>query len=101
MKITIWSDYACPFCYIGEKRLEKALADYKENFEIEFKSFELDPTASKKVTSTTIERFAKKYSMSEEDAAAQIEQISTMGRREGIDLNMRRRVTRILLIHCA
>ena len=85
MKITIWSDYACPFCYIGEKRLEKALADYKENFEIEFKSFELDPTASKNVTSTTIERFAKKYSMSEEDAAAQIEQISIMGRREGID----------------
>jgi len=85
MKIKIWSDYACPFCYIGEKRLEKAIADFKENFEIEFKSFELDPTADKKVTSTTIERFAKKYSMTEEDAAAQIEQISNMGRREGID----------------
>ena len=85
MKITIWSDYACPFCYIGEKRLEKALADFKENFEIEFKSFELDPTADKKVTSTTIDRFAKKYRMTEEDAAAQIEQISIMGRLEGID----------------
>lgn len=87
MKIQIWSDYACPFCYIGEKRLEKALAEVKENIEIEieFKSFELDPTADKKVTSSTVERFAKKYGMTAEDAANRIEQISFMGRREGID----------------
>lgn len=45
MKIELWSDYACPFCYIGEKRLEKALAeiDGGDKVEIEFKSFELDP----------------------------------------------------------
>ena len=85
MVIKIWSDYACPFCYIGEKRLEKALADIKADVEIEFKSFELDPTADKKVVSSTVERFAKKYGMTEDDAANRIEQISIMGRREGID----------------
>ena len=85
MIIKIWSDYACPFCYIGEKRLEKALADVKADIKIEFKSFELDPTASEKVVSSTTERFAKKYGMTEDDAAARIEQISMMGRREGID----------------
>ena len=85
MVIKIWSDYACPFCYIGEKRLEKALADVKADIKIEFKSFELDPTASEKVVSSTTERFAKKYGMTEDDAAARIEQISIMGRREGID----------------
>ena len=85
MVIKIWSDYACPFCYIGEKRLEKALADVKSDIKIEFKSFELDPTASEKVVSSTTERFAKKYGMTEDDAAARIEQISMMGRREGID----------------
>ena len=85
MTIKIWSDYACPFCYIGEKRLEKALADVKADIKIEFKSFELDPTASEKVVSSTTERFAKKYGMTEDDAAARIEQISMMGRREGID----------------
>ena len=85
MTIKIWSDYACPFCYIGEKRLEKALSQIDSEFKIEFKSFELDPTASEKVTSSTVERFAKKYGMSIDDAAARIEQISMMGRREGID----------------
>ena len=85
MTIKIWSDYACPFCYIGEKRLEKALSQIDSEFKIEFKSFELDPTASEKVTSSTVERFAKKYGMSIDDAAQRIEQISMMGRREGID----------------
>ena len=87
MKVEIWSDYACPFCYIGEKRLEKALSqiDGGDKIKVEFKSFELDPTASKNVVSSTVERFALKYGMSEKDAAARIEQISLMGRREGID----------------
>lgn len=85
MTIKIWSDYACPFCYIGEKRLEKALSQLDGEFKIEFKSFELDSTASEKVTSSTVERFAKKYGMNIDDAAQRIEQISMMGRREGID----------------
>ena len=87
MTIKIWSDYACPFCYIGEKRLEKALAqiDGGDKIKIEFKSFELDPTASEKVTSSTVNRFAEKYGMSIDDATERIEQISMLGRREGID----------------
>ena len=85
MKIEIWSDYACPFCYIGEKRLSKALLGVEKDVEIEFKSFELDPNADKKVISATDERFAAKYGMSLESARARIEEISIMGRREGID----------------
>ena len=87
MKIEVWSDYACPFCYIGEKRLEKALSEINDNekIEIEFKSFELDPTASNEVVSDTVTRFAKKYGMTKEEAASRIEAISMMGRREGID----------------
>ena len=86
MKIEIWSDYACPFCYIGEKRLEKALAAIPDkNIEVIFKSFELDPTAPKNVTSNTVDRFAEKYGLSKTEAAERIEQISQMGRAEGID----------------
>ena len=86
MKIEIWSDYACPFCYIAEKRLEKALADVAcGNIEMEFKAFELDPTASTQVLSNTLDRFALKYGLSNQDAAKRVEQISLMGRREGID----------------
>ncbi|MBQ7704536.1 MAG: DsbA family oxidoreductase [Selenomonadaceae bacterium] len=86
MKIEIWSDYACPFCYIGEKRLEKALATIPDkNIEVIFKSFELDPTASKNVVSSTVDRFAQKYGLTKTEAAERIEQISEMGRAEGID----------------
>lgn len=87
MKVEVWSDYACPFCYIGEKRLEKAVSqiDGGDKIQIEFKSFELDPTASKNVVSSTSERFALKYGMTVSDAEKRIEQISLMGRREGID----------------
>ena len=87
MKIAIWSDYACPFCYIGERRLQKALRllGILESTKIIFKSFELDPTASRTVVSTTVERFAHKYGLSKARAQANIEQISELGRQEGID----------------
>ena len=45
MKIEIWSDIMCPFCYIGKRQLETALEEFSGNdFEIEWKSFQLDPT---------------------------------------------------------
>ena len=45
MKIEIWSDVVCPFCYIGKRRLEKALEGFaaKDKVQIEWKSFQLDP----------------------------------------------------------
>lgn len=85
MTVEVWSDYACPFCYIGEKRLERALAEVGEKISVAFKSFELDPAAPKVVTSSTTERFAAKYGLTLADAAERIEQISRMGRAEGID----------------
>jgi len=46
IKVEIWSDVMCPFCYIGKRNFENALASFegKENVEIEWKSFQLDPT---------------------------------------------------------
>ena len=85
MKIEVWSDYACPFCYIGEKKLQRALNELGKDIEVEFKSFELDPTANKEVISATDERFAQKYGLSLDESRKKIEQISLMGRREGID----------------
>ncbi len=69
MKLTIWSDFACPYCYIGETRLQKAIeeAGLKGEVDIDFRAFELDPNASKEVVSDTPERFAKKYRLSLDD----------------------------------
>lgn len=87
MTLTIWSDFACPYCYIGETRLEKAIEELglKNDVLIDFRAFELDPTAPKEVTTTTPERFAMKYRLSIEGAKKQIEQISDLGKELGID----------------
>lgn len=85
--LTIWSDFACPYCYIGETRLEKAIEELglKDEVVIDYRAFELNPEASKEVVTSTPERFAEKYRLSLEDAKEQIEQISSLGRELGID----------------
>ena len=87
MKITYWSDYACPYCYIGEARLKKAIAEIPElnDVEIEMKAFQLDPTAGEHATGDTQTRFAHKYGISMQEAGQTIEHISQMGIAEGLD----------------
>ena len=70
MKIEVWSDYVCPFCYIGKRRLELALDQfpYKDQVEVEFKSFELDPNSPKNIGQNIHEVLAQKYGMSVEKA---------------------------------
>ena len=47
MRIEVWSDVVCPWCYIGKRRLERALADFEhaDQVEVVYRSFELDPAA--------------------------------------------------------
>ena len=87
MKIVYWSDYACPYCYIGETRLKKAIKELglENEVEIETRAFELDPDAPKTVETITVDRFAKKYRLSKEEAQQQIDHISQLGIDEGID----------------
>lgn len=70
MKIEVWSDFVCPFCYIGKRRLEEALAQFphKEQVQVEFKSFELDPSSPKNIDKSIHEVLATKYGMSIEQA---------------------------------
>lgn len=58
MQIIYWSDYACPFCYIGEGFLKQAIAklDTNEKFEFVMKAFQLDPGAPLKAEKPNIER---------------------------------------------
>ncbi len=70
--LTVWSDFACPYCYIGETRLQNAINELGLNDEVvvDFIAFELDPSASKEVVSSTPERFAKKYRLSRRSQGA-------------------------------
>ena len=81
LKITYWSDYACPYCYIAEARLKKAIASMPRGneLEIEMKAFQLDPSAGKHAAEDTQTRFAKKYRIPFDDAGKRIDAISRLG----------------------
>lgn len=66
MKIEVWSDFVCPFCYIGKRQLEKAIQDsgYAGQIEVQFKSFLLDPTTPIDAEASVYESLSKKYNMS-------------------------------------
>ena len=89
MKIEIWSDYACPYCYIGERQLEKALDSFsgKEGIDISYRAFELDPSASYETTTNTRERVAAKYGMSLEKAQQMIDGVTEYAKSVGLDYN--------------
>lgn len=89
MKITYWSDYACPYCYIGETRLKRAIEALGDDasIEVEMKAFQLYPGAPEVPEGSTQERFAIKYGLTPEEAARRIESISNLGRAEGLEFN--------------
>lgn len=72
MKIDIWSDIVCPFCYLGKRRLELALEQFphRDQVEIAWHSFQLDPTAPTEVTEPASRMLARKYGMPLEQALA-------------------------------
>ena len=89
MKIEIWSDFACPYCYIGKRKLEEALKDFPElqDVNIVFKSFELDATAVSETIMNTKNRLMKKYGKSELQANQMIDSIIQEAAHVGLDLH--------------
>lgn len=89
MKIQVWSDFVCPFCYIGKKRLEQALANFphKDQVEVEFKSFELDPNSPKYNGKGIHEILAAKYGMSIEQAKQANDGVGSQAASVGLKFN--------------
>ena len=87
MKVEIWSDVVCPWCYIGKRRFERALAgfEHRDEVEVTWRSFELDPTAPRIREGDTAENLARKYGISREEAAANHDRIARLGAEEGLD----------------
>lgn len=86
MRIEIWSDIACPWCYIGKRRLETALAgfDHADDVDVVYRSFQLDPTAPTEPTGTTGEMLAGKYGLSPAEAAQMQDRVTQMALAEGM-----------------
>lgn len=90
MKIEIWSDVVCPWCYIGKRRLERALEDYAEPVEIVWRSFELDPSAPREPLDKLDEALAEKYGTSIDEARAMMDGMARTAAEEGLELNFDR-----------
>ncbi len=85
MKITIWSDYVCPFCYIGKRHLDIALNELQIQADIEFKSFELDPDFEPVPGIPTKELLARKRGFTVEEARAHHQQLKAIASHVGLD----------------
>jgi predicted DsbA family dithiol-disulfide isomerase len=87
MHVEIWSDIACPWCYVGKRRFEAALAafEHRDEVRVTWRSFELDPHAPSERRGDRAARLAEKYGMSREQAIAMQDHMTEVAAGEGLD----------------
>lgn len=87
MKITYWTDFSCPFCYIGDTRLKNAIRSLgaEDLVEMDMRSFRLTPQAGPKPHHDMVTGMAKHYGMSLQQAKMKVDYISQLGQAEGLD----------------
>jgi predicted DsbA family dithiol-disulfide isomerase len=88
VRIDIWSDVICPWCYLGRENLKTALGSYAGDVDVVHHSFELDPTAPRDATPLTVKRLATKYGMSEAQALAAQTQMTERAAEVGLTFNL-------------
>lgn len=89
MKIELWSDFACPFCYIGKVRFDNALSkfEHKDKVELVFKAYQLNPNAPKLMTNDANVEFAKGHGTTPEAASEKFEMFVKNAKTVGLDYN--------------
>ena len=94
MTIEVWADVVCPWCYIGKRRLQSALAErgIADDVEIIHRAFQLDPTAST-TTAPTIDHLAAKYGVSRDEALAMMSNVTEVAAGEGLEYHLDRTMT--------
>jgi len=95
--VEIWSDVACPWCYIGKRRFEAALRrfEHRSDVEVEWKAFELDPSAASTDSANSggyAERLATKYGTSVAQAQQMLDSMTAAAAAEGLDFHFERAV---------
>ena len=90
MNVEIWSDVVCPWCYLGKRRFEQALAgfEHRGDVQVEYRSFELDPTAPADTTTPTVELLADKYGMSPAQASKAQREMEERAAGDGLTFRM-------------
>lgn len=94
LKIQIWSDIMCPFCYIGKRRIEEALTlfEHKEAVAIEWKSFQLDAGFIPSADDNVIEHLAEKYQKNTDWAQTMVDNMTQNAKTAGLDFHFEKAV---------
>lgn len=92
LNIEIWSDVVCPWCYIGKRRFEAALAQFahQDQVDVTWRSFELDPTMPKTMPGSLTAMLAEKYGVSLEQAEGMNRQVTELAAAEGLTYRLER-----------
>jgi len=90
MRIEIWSDIICPWCYIGKRRFETALSNFahKEKVQVVWRSFELDPDSPPQLPGTLEEMLAQKYGVTPQEAVAMNARVTEVASEAGLEYHL-------------
>jgi predicted DsbA family dithiol-disulfide isomerase len=89
MKVEIFSDVVCPWCAVGKRRFEAALSrfEHADDIDVVWRAYELDPSAPARRDGDYLDRLARKYGMSRDQAATATARLTTTAAAEGLDFH--------------
>ena len=92
IQVDVWSDVACPWCWVGKRNLEAACAQANVPVEVKWRAFELNPNAPPKVDAAVsyLERLARKYRVAESEAQAMVDRMTGVGESVGLEFRFDR-----------
>ena len=101
MRVDIWSDVVCPWCYVGKARFEKALGGFphRDEVEVAYRSFELDPGYPADTRETALVMLSRKYGMPEAEAQAAEARLAGLANAEGLGFDSNRPVGNTFDLH--
>ncbi|TDD18696.1 DsbA family oxidoreductase [Nonomuraea diastatica] len=90
VRVELFSDMICPFCYIGKRRLDRALAEIgrRDEIEVVYRSFQLDPFAARVAGETLPEREMRFHGLSRETVDSRLGMVAAMAKEEGLDYDL-------------
>ncbi len=103
MKVEIWSDIVCPWCYIGKRRFEEALSKFEgaEFIEVEYKSYQLSPDTKTDTSINIYEYLAQKKGIDLDQSEAMHEHVTAIAESVGLDYNFDKTIPiNTLKAHC-
>jgi len=95
VKLEVWSDVVCPWCYIGKRRLEKALAQYEHagDVHVTWRSFQLDPSQPRGENVPTVEMLTRKYGVSPAEARTMNDRVTRLAAQERLTYHLDKALT--------